>query len=43
MVPLKYLINFRRTIEMPLINCQVNLCQVNLWICTNVANQNPTF
>ena len=25
MVPLKYLSNFRRTLEMPLINCEVNL------------------
>ena len=25
MVPLKYLANFRRTLEMPLINCEVNL------------------
>ena len=25
MVPLKYLVNFRRTLEMPLINCEVNL------------------
>ena len=25
MVPLKYLINFWRTLEMPLINCEVNL------------------
>ena len=25
MVPLKYLGNFRRTLEMPLINCEVNL------------------
>ena len=24
-VPLKYLSNFRRTLEMPLINCEVNL------------------
>ena len=24
-VPLKYLSNFRRTIEMPLINCEINL------------------
>ena len=25
MVPLKYLINFWRTLEMPLINCEINL------------------
>ena len=24
MVPLKYLSNFRKTIEMPLINCEIN-------------------
>ena len=28
-VPLKYLSNFWRTLEMPLINCEVN-CEVNL-------------
>ena len=38
MVPLKYLSNFWRTLEMPLINCEVELI-----INTNVANQNPTF
>ena len=26
MVPLKYLSNFWRTLEMPLINCEINLC-----------------
>ena len=47
MVPLKYLSNFWRTLEMPLINCEVELilnwssdCVI---IYTNVANQNPTF
>ena len=47
MVPLKYLSNFWRTIEMPLINCEINLiltwsanCVINY---TNAANQNPTF
>ena len=47
MVPLKYLTNFWRTIEMPLINCEINLmlnwsaiCVINY---TNVVNQNPTF
>ena len=47
MVPLKYLSNFWRTLEMPLINCEVNLilnwsadCAI---IYTNVANQIPTF
>ena len=47
MVPLKYLSNFRRTLEMPLINCEVEL--ILAWsencviIYTDVANQNPTF
>ena len=47
MVPLKYLSNFWRTLEMPLINCEVELilkwsanCVV---IYTNVNNQVPTF
>ena len=47
MVPLKYLSNFWRTLEMPLINCEINL--VLKWsancviVSTNVANQNATF
>ena len=47
MVPLKYLSNFRRTLEMPLINCEVNL--ILTWsstcalIATNIPNQNATF
>ena len=47
MVPLKYLSNFWRTLEMPLINCEVNL--ILTWsadcviIYTNFANQVPTF
>ena len=47
MVPLKYLSNFWRTLEMPLINCEVEL--ILTWsencviISTNAANQNPTF
>ena len=46
-IPLKCLSNFWRTIEMPLINCEVEL--ILTWsencviISTNVANQNPTF
>ena len=47
MVPLKYLSNFRRTLEMPLINCEDNriltLSANCVIICTNVTNQNPTF
>ena len=47
MFPLKYLSNFWRTLEMTLINCEINL--IFTWsancviIYTNVANQNPTF
>ena len=47
MVPLKYLSNFWRTLEMPLINCEVELiltCSANSFIIyTNVVNQVPTF
>ena len=46
MVPLKYLSNFWRTLEMPLINCEINLIltwSVNcVIISTNNANQNAT-
>ena len=47
MVPLKYLSNFWRTLEMPLINCEVNL--ILTWssrcvlIATTVQNQAVTF
>ena len=47
MVPLKYLSNFWRTLEMPLINCEVNL--ILTWsstcvlISTNIDGQNATF
>ena len=34
MVPLKYLSNFWRTLEMPLINCEVNL--ILIWSSTCV-------
>ena len=46
MVPLKYLSNFWRTLEMPLINCEIEL--ILSWsencviIYTDVANQAPT-
>ena len=47
MVPLKYLSNFWRTLEMPLINCEVELIlnwSVNcVIIYTNVNNQVSTF
>ena len=46
MVPLKYLGNFWRTLEMPVINCEINL--ILTWpencvtVYTNVANQSAT-
>ena len=47
MVPLKYLSNFWRTLEIPLINWEINL--ILTWsancaiVSTNIANQNATF
>ena len=47
MIPLKYFSNFWRSLERPLINCEVNL--ILTWsadcviIYTDVANQIPTF
>ena len=47
MVPLKNLSNFWRTLEMPLINCEVNLilnwCANCVIVSTEVANQGATF
>ena len=47
MVPLKYLSNFWRNLEMPLINCEVNLILTWSSTCvltsTNVQNQSATF
>ena len=47
MVPLKYLSNFSRTLEMPLINCEIELIlnwtRNSVIISTDVANQIPTF
>ena len=47
MVPLKYLSNFWRTLEMPLINCEVNLFLTWLSACvlisTNIPNQAAIF
>ena len=47
MVPLKYLSNFWRTLEMPLINCEVNLIltwsSTRVLIATGIVNQNATF
>ena len=46
-VPLKYLSNFWRTLEMPLINCEISLLLTWSVSCvifsTDVANQNATF
>ena len=47
MVPWKYLSNFWRTLEMPLVNCEIEL--ILAWsrncviIYTDVNNQVPTF
>ena len=47
MVALKYLSNFWRTLEMPLINCEINLILTwstnSVIVSTNVANQNAIF
>ena len=47
MVPLKYLSNFWRKLEMPLINCEINLLLTWYASCvivsTDVGNQNATF
>ena len=47
MVPLKYFGNFWRTLEIPLINCEVNLILTWSANCiimyTNVVNQGATF
>ena len=47
MVPIKYLINFWRTLDMPLINCEIHL--ILTWsekcviVSADVANQNERF
>ena len=41
MVPLKYLSNFWRTLEMPLINCEVNLILTWSSACVLIATVNP--
>ena len=47
MVPLKYLSNFWRTLEMPLINYEItvdlNWSEKCIMVATNVANQGATF
>ena len=47
MVPLNYLSNFWRTLQMPLINCEIVLILTwsrnSVIISTNVADQIPTF
>ena len=37
-VPLKYLGNFSRTLEMPLISCDVNLILTGSWTCVITAS-----
>ena len=47
MVPLEYLSNFRRTLKMPLINCEISLMLT--WskdcflVAATIANQVPKF
>ena len=47
MVPLKYLSNFWRTLEMPLINCEIDLylnwSEMCVILATVVVNQGATF
>ena len=47
MVPLKYSRSFWRTLEMPLINCEINLiltwCRNCLTVYTDVPNQGAIF
>ena len=47
MVPLKYLSNFWRTLEIPFINCEINLILTRSSTCvivsTNIGAQNATF
>ena len=47
MVPLKYLSNFWRTLEMPLINCEINLdlnwSKKCVLVATATADQDATF
>ena len=47
MVPLKYLSNFWRTLEMPLISCEIILIftwsENRVVVCTDVANQGAIF
>ena len=47
MVPLKYLNNFWRTIEMPLINCEINIYltfpEKCIIVTRNYGDQDPKF
>ena len=47
MVPLKYLCNFWKTLEMPLINCEINLdlnwSKICIIVATDIDNQSATF
>ena len=45
MIPLKYLSDFWRTFEMPLINCEVKIiltCSKNFVLSSNTAANQPT-
>ena len=41
LVPLKYLSNFCRTLQMPLINCEVNLILISFENCLIVYTDAP--
>ena len=47
MVPLKYLINFWRILEMPLINCEINIfltwSEKYIIVTENYGHQDPKF
>ena len=43
MVPLKYLSNFLRTLEMSLINCKISLAAVNQELTFTTTEQSFTF
>ena len=43
MVPVKYLSNFWRTLEMSLINCEINWSEDYVIVATNVAAESTTF
>ena len=47
MVPLKYLSNFWRTLEMPLINCEISFhlkwSKNSILVAGTANNENPSF